>query len=362
MGQVFGLYTLIRANRIRSRFLLAGLFLLVYVLAFAGALFAEAVSHNYALQTLLQLAWRDTLAAAPFVTLGTLAWIFVARRWHQKMIDLVTGAHPVTRQEEPRLYNLLENLCISRGLPMPRLEILDTPALNAFATGLTPAQYSITVTTGLREALDDQEMEAVLAHELTHIRNEDVNLMVTAMVIAGVVAFFAEFFFRIGIRTRWSGGGSRSSDRDDDKKGTGGAFLAIIIAAALIAVAWFLSQAIKFALSRTREFMADAGAVELTKNPDAMISALLKIDGRGEIETAPSGVMEMCLDNPRSGFADLFATHPPIAARVESLVRNAGGHLPDPAAPALDHEPAGGPWGPPADELPHASPWGPRPG
>ncbi len=117
------------------------------------------------------------------------------------MIDALTGGREVTREEQPRLYNLLENLCISRGIPMPKLKVMESDALNAFATGLNEQQYSITVTTGLVKALDNDEIEAVLGHELTHIRNGDVRMMVIAVIIAGVVAFFAELFFRMFFRS-----------------------------------------------------------------------------------------------------------------------------------------------------------------
>ena len=127
---------------------------------------------------------------------------------------------------------------------------------------------------------------------------------------------------------RWGGGG-RSSSGDSDR-GKGGGGVAIVIAIALVAVAWLLSVVIRFALSRKREYLADAGSVELTKDPDAMISALRKIEGRGELEGATSAVMEMCIDNPREGFADLFATHPSIESRVAALVQFAGGHDPGP--------------------------------
>ena len=242
---------------------------------------------------------------------------------------MVTGGRDVTRQEEPRLYNLLENLCISRGIPMPKLKVMEDTSLNAFASGMNEKQYAVTVTTGLINALDDAEIEAVLGHELTHIRNGDVRMLVIAVIIAGVISFFAEFFFRTFFYSR--GGWGRSSSSDSDR-GKGGAGFAIVIAIALIAVAWFLSVVIRFALSRKREFLADAGAVELTKNPDAMISALRKIENRGELHAATSAVMEMCVDNPREGFADLFATHPPVDSRVDALVRFAGGHDPGPLA------------------------------
>src|SRR5262249_8056273 len=183
--------------------------------------------------------------------------------------------------------NLLENLCISRGITTPKLKAIEDDSLNAFATGMNDKQYSITVTSGLINALNDAEIESVLGHELTHIRNGDVRMLVIAVIIAGVIAFFAELIFRLLFQGdfSWRGGG--------DRKGAG---VAMLIAILLIAVAWMLSIVIRFALSRKREYLADAGSVELTKNPDAMISALRKIEGRGELPGATSAVMEMCID------------------------------------------------------------------
>jgi heat shock protein HtpX len=338
MEHAYGLYTHIQSNRRRSILLLAGLFFLVYVLVFAGALTAEALSYDAGIEWLLRRAWYDTVKAAPFATVGTALWIWIAYKFHQSMIDAVTGGQEVTRAEQPRLYNLLENLSISRGIPMPKLKVMESPALNAFATGMNEKQYSITVTSGLLASLDDAEVESVLGHELTHIRNGDVRMMVIAVIIAGVIGFFAEMFFRILFNWGGSWRSSRSSSSDGDSKGKGGFILAIVIAVVLIAVAWALSLMIRLALSRRREYLADAGSVELTKNPDAMIAALRKIENRGELEGATSAVMEMCVDNPREGFADLFATHPPVDARVAALVRYAGGHDPGPlAVPQFDN-------------------------
>lgn len=359
----YGLYTHIRANRRRSVALLIGLFVLVYLMTFAGALLGRAFTLEAPLDMLAALAGSDTIAASPFVTAGTAVWILFAYRFHQSLIDALTGGREVTRVEQPRLYNLLENLCISRGIAMPKLKVMDSPALNAFATGLNQKQYSITVTSGLLQRLDDAETEAVLAHELTHIRNGDVRMMVIAVVIAGVISFVAELFFRVMFRSgvRWSGGGGSSGNR----KGGGGAGAAILIAVVIIAVAWGLSIVIRFALSRTREYLADAGAVELTKNPDAMITALRKIEGRGELPGVTSSVMEMCVDNPREGFADMFATHPSIDSRVEALVRNAGGRDPGPLVLA-DPDDAGetprieqAPRESPPPPAPRPGPWNP---
>jgi heat shock protein HtpX len=378
----YGLYTHIQSNKRRSIALLIGLFFLVYVLVFAGALVAEAMTQDAPLDYLLSAARYDFILALPWATLGTVLWILIAYKFHQSMIDAVTGGREITRQDEPRLYNLLENLCISRGIPTPKLKIIDDDVLNAFATGLNQKQYSITVTRGLLRALNDAEIESVLGHELTHIRNGDVRMLVIAVVIAGVISFFGEMVFRIFFQNMYWGGGRRS--RDDGKGG--GAGIAIVIAFALIAVAWLLSIVIRFALSRQREYLADAGSVELTKNPDAMISALRKIEGRGELPRANSAVMEMCIDNPRTDFTDLFATHPPVEKRVAVLVKLAGGHDPGPLAlpppgeiMADDSEqPPDGPWGsgdsagdprrflpdhPPVDLGPRKrrwGPWGPR--
>src|SRR3978361_1181382 len=193
----YGLYTHIASNKFRSMLLLAGLFLLIYVLVYAGGLIAEVViDSDRSVDYYLKAAMRDLLTAFPYATTGAALWIVIAYFFHQNMIDAVTGGEDVTRQQQPRLYNLLENLCISRGIPMPKLKMMESDARNAFATGLNPRQYAITVTSGLMKALNDQEIEAVLGHELTHIRNGDVQLMVIAVVIAGVDGFFTQVFFR----------------------------------------------------------------------------------------------------------------------------------------------------------------------
>jgi heat shock protein HtpX len=351
----YGLYSHIQSNRRRSIALLLGLFFLVYLLVYAGALTAEALSVNADVDTLLRLAWRDLIAAAPLATLGTALWVVIAYYFHQNMIDAITGGREVSRTEQPRLYNILENLCISRGITMPKLKVMDSDALNAFATGMNGRQYSITVTSGLLNVLDDAEIESVLGHELTHIRNGDVRMMVIAVIIAGAISFFAELFFRM-----WFYGGFRGPRSSDDRRG--GAALAILIAIGLIVVAYVLSFIIRLALSRSRELLADAGSVELTKNPDAMISALRKIEGRGELPGATSAVMEMCIDNPRQGFGELFDTHPSVETRVAALVKFAGGH--DRGPIALPSSPRGvddddsaesGPW----SAAPQSGPWNP---
>jgi heat shock protein HtpX len=383
----YGLYTHIQSNKFRSMLLLAGLFLLVYVIVYAGALIIEVLNNaGGPVDYYLRVALSDVIHTLPFSTGAAALWIVIAYFFHQKIIDAVTGGEDVTRQQEPRLYNLLENLCISRGIPMPKLKIVESDALNAYATGLNQRQYSVTVTRGLLNALNDQEIESVLGHELTHIRNGDVQMMVIAVIIAGVVGFFAELLFRgffnfggyggwgSGGSSSWSSSSSSSSSSSEggssDRKGSGGgAIFVIIIAVALIALAWLLSQLVRLALSRSRELLADAGSVELTKNPDAMISALRKIEGRGELPGATSAVMELCLDNPREGFSDLFATHPSVESRVHALVKYAGGHDPGPLALSAPNDQPdapeqgqipppvpSGPWGANPDGAPQGGP------
>src|SRR5215471_8321041 len=379
----YGLYSHIQSNRRRSIALLIGLFFLVYVLVYAGALLAAALSLDTDLNTLMRIAWFDLIKAAPFATIGAAAWIVIAYYFNQNMIDAVTGGREIQRGDDPRLYTILENLCISRGIPTPKLKVIESDALNAFATGMNAKQYSITVTTGLLDRLDDAEIESVLGHELTHVRNGDVRMMVVAVIIVGVVSFFAELVFRLWFYNGWSFRGSRS----DERRG-GGAGLAVLVAIGLLVVAYLLSFLIRLALSRSREFLADAGSVELTKNPDAMISALRKIEGRGELPGATSAVMEMCIDNPREGFGELFDTHPSVERRITAMIKFAGGHDPGPLAlpPAADDDDdQSGPWEsaeqqtdtetskesdarddrgpwsqPPAEPAPAPGPWGPH--
>jgi heat shock protein HtpX len=253
-----------------------------------------------------------------FVAAGV--WFVIAYFGNQVMIDLMTGARKVERRSEPELYNLLENLAISRGIRTPTLRVIDSDSLNAFATGLHEGRYSVTVTRGLVRTLDRDELEAVLAHELTHILSKDVRTMVIASIFAGIVSVIAELVFR-GLF--YAGGG-----RGKDNKNAGPL---ILIGLAFAAVGFALAIVIRMMLSRTREYVADAGAVDLTRNPDAMISALRKIEGRSSIR-APDEVQQMFLDNQPDGrgLEGLFASHPPIQKRIEALVTFAGGRDPGP--------------------------------
>ena len=347
MGAV-GLQTYIWNNNIKSTLLLLGfpLLLLAMVYAFVLLLMGFGYLPSDVAPGALMLQF------APMAIGAAALWFVIAYFSYQSIIDLSTGAHPVSRQELPRVYNLLENLAISRGMKTPTLRLVETDAMNAFATGLHEGQYSVTVTTGLLDALDDRELEAVLAHEMTHVINRDVRLMVIASIFAGVITLLAQIIYRSIMWSSWSGG---------DRRRRSGAGLFIIVALAIAAVGWVLALVIKMAISRRREFVADAGAVELTKNPDAMISALQKISGHSQLH-APSSVRSMFLDDDE-GVMSLFATHPPISKRIEALVRFAGGVAKEPvlAAPAA---PSAAPIEPHPDAplTGEEGPWGRRRG
>ena len=349
MGGAYGLQTHIWNNNWKTVLLMAGFPVLLLLLTYALFLgFAGFAGYSTGPDPVAgYFIWAgDALAQAwPFAIAGAILWFGIAYAFYQNIIDAATGAKKVERTVEPKLYNLLENLCISRGITMPALRIMETDALNAFATGLHKGQYSITVTRGLMNTLNDEELEAVLAHELTHIRNADVRLLIIAVIFVGIFSFVGEMGFR-SLRFGGASGGSRRSSGGRDSGG--GAAIAIIVAIVIIAIAYALAIVIRFALSRRREYLADAGAVELTKNPDAMISALQKISGNAVVASAPSEVREMFIENPHSDFASIFATHPPIEKRIEALAKFAGGRVEAPAAPAA--APASsfgkrGPWG-----------------
>jgi heat shock protein HtpX len=316
----YGLQTHIWNNNLKSVVLLAGFPLLLLILMYALCVGYVAVAVEFtSVEEGLLLARDQLLRIWPFAFLAAGVWFLIAWSAHQALINMSTGAKPVTRAEAPELYNLLENLCISRGVPMPKLSIIDTPAMNAFASGISEKTYAITLTRGLVDNLTKREIEAVMAHELTHIRNRDVRLLIIAVIFVGIFSFFGELIFRNIFRTGVRVGG-HSSGRKGDSRGGG---ILILVAVALIVIAYILAMVIRFALSQKREYLADAGAVDLTRDPDAMISALRKISGRSEMD-APAEVRQMMLDN-KSDFAGLFATHPSIEKRITALRNYAGG-------------------------------------
>ncbi len=316
----FGLQTHIWNNNLKSVLLLAGFPLLLLLLMYGLSVGFVAVTTDFSnVEEGLLLAFENMQRIWPFAFLGAGVWFAIAWFSHQAIIEASVGAKSLSRKEAPDLYNLLENLCISQGMAMPRLNVIESPALNAFASGVSDKSYKITVTRGLIDALERDEVEAVLAHELTHIQNRDVRLLIIAVIFVGIFSFFGELLFdglfRRGVRI---GGHSRS--RNGDSRGGG---ILILIAVALIVIAYLLALVIRFSLSQKREYLADAGAAELTRNPDAMIRALQKISGHSEVK-APGNVQQMMVENTVR-FAGVFATHPSIDKRIEALREFAGG-------------------------------------
>ncbi len=265
----------------------------------------------------------------PLVVTAVVIWFIVAWFFHSSMIRSLSRSHPVSRQEEPELYNLLENLCISQGIPMPHLEIIETHARNAFASGIHQQSYAVTVTRGLMNSLSKDELEAVLAHELTHIENRDVRLLIVTIIFTGLFGFLAQLVWN---NIRYSM--FYSSNRRDNK----GILLVIFATAAALWIGYLASLLMRFALSRRREYMADAGAVEMTKNPEAMMSALMRIAGRDRIPGVGDDVAMMCIENHKS-FLGIFATHPPIEKRIRAISEVTGTPVPDQASlPPIERE------------------------
>ena len=334
MGAV-GLQTHIWANNTRSILLLAAFpVLMIFIiyglqLVLMGFGFLPGTGKGLGDDMALAASWLGGTIPLAFIVAAI--WFAISYFGSQTLIDLMTGARKVERKSEPDLYNLLENLAISRGLRTPTLRVIDNDSLNAFATGLHEGQYSITVTRGLLATLTRDELEAVLAHELTHVINKDVRTMVIASIFAGIISVIAELVFRGLFYTR--GGGRR-----DNKN----ALPLILIGLAFAAVGFALAIVIRMMLSRTREYVADAGAVELTKNPDAMISALRKVEGRSSLK-GPDELQQLFLDNQPDGVGleGLFASHPPIQKRVDALVKFGGGRDPGPWSGTTGEAPAG---------------------
>jgi heat shock protein HtpX len=261
------------------------------------------------------LAIAAVLQYWPLVTGVAAVWLLLGYFFNGAMIRAATAARAVERGEAPKLYNLLENLCISRGLRTPRLYIIDGDEMNAFASGIDEKSYSITVTRGLVETLDNAELEAVLGHELTHIINRDVRLLIVTVVFTGMLSFIAQMLWR-SLRFA-SYGRSRSRNQGN------AAFVMMLVAAVMMAAGYMLALLLRLALSRRREYLADAGSVELTKNPEALISALRKISGHADVPHVPPEVQQLFIENPPSAFG-LFDTHPPIEDRIRVL-REIGG-------------------------------------
>jgi heat shock protein HtpX len=258
---------------------------------------------------------------APWLIGGVLIWFLIAWYANTSMIRRATGAKPLERKENKRVYNLVENLCITAGMRTPKINIIEDDSLNAFASGINEKSYTVTLSRGIINKLNDEELEGVIAHEISHIRNKDVRLLIVSIIFVGIFAFLVEILLRSFFYSGMTRGRGRGRGSD---KGRG---IGMLIALALAIAGFIITSLFRFAISRKREYMADAGAAQLTKRPGALASALRKVSQNSRIEAVTrKDVAQLFIDNPReqkkdlfSFFNGLFATHPPIEKRISVL-------------------------------------------
>jgi heat shock protein HtpX len=305
--QYIGLDKQIRKNNFNSTLLLIAFPALLLGMFYVIFLFANQQDAGLSQQQFLQII--------PYVLAAVGIWFLIAWAGHSTFIKLATGSKTLERTENKRVYNLVENLCISQGMKMPKVFVIEDDSLNAFASGISEGSYSVSLSRGMINKLDDEELEGVIAHELTHIRNRDVRLLIVSIIFVGIFSFLAEMAFR---SLRFSG--KKSSK---DSKGSGAIILVAIV---VTAIAYFISLLLRFGISRKREYLADAGAAEMTKKPYALANALRKISGDPLIEAVESrDVAQLFIDNPKpsthksASWDNMFSTHPPIDKRIELL-------------------------------------------
>lgn len=293
------MYQQIDANRRRSA-LLIGVF--IGVLAAVGYVYGLLTDTGYS-------GLVFALIISVFMSLTS--WFA-----GDKLILWTSGAEEIkTKEQLPYVWNMVENLSITAGIPRPRIYLIQDEAMNAFATGRDPQHASVAVTTGIVQALENEELEGVIAHELSHIKNADVRIMMLAAVLVGAITLLGDFF----IRGLW---GRRGGDRDKSGLGTIGLVVGIIF----IVLSPLIGQLIQLAISRRREYLADASGALLTRYPEGLARALEKIaQANIPVERASSATAHLWIANPfkpgaaRSFFSNLFSTHPPIEERIRSL-------------------------------------------
>jgi heat shock protein HtpX len=346
-----------RANRRATRVLLAGSVFLVAVLVWIAA------------GWFLQEAALDPLIAIPVVVVGTVVGIgatFLAYRSGPALALRAAKAQPVSRAQAPELHNLLDEVCVSAGISgtKPKLYVVHDPAPNAFATGLKLEDSHIAVTTGLIERLPRYELRAVIAHEVAHIVNDDIRAVTVAVATAGVVALLADVL----ARSLWFGGGRGGARRGGGRSDNAGVAQLIFLVLGILAIilAPIAAQLIRFAVSRQREYLADATAAEVLRDPQSMVNALRRIDGdKTELQRFEAATAHLWFEEPNetrgqdrtAKLARRFATHPSMRERIERLASlNAGTVRVD--APL---RPVAPPTAPPGPSVPPPPPSG-RPG
>ncbi len=262
------------------------------------------------------------LSALPWVVGGVAVWFLIAYFANASMVKASVGAHSLERRDNPRVYNIVENLCMTCGMDMPKINVVDDPQLNAFASGINKGSYAVTVTSGLLNLLNDEELAGVIGHELTHIRNKDTRLLITSIIFVGIVSTIMSIVVRMMYYNFLFSGGNRSRNNN-------GASVIIVMVVGIVCciIAYIFTLMTRFAISRKREYMADAGGAELCGNPLALASALRKISGNpGLNDVKREDVAQLFIMRPKEvasgimGFMNsLFSTHPDPEKRIAIL-------------------------------------------
>jgi len=303
-----GIQTQQSRNNTRSVMLLVLFPVIILVLTMVFMLVMSwLVIEDFPDYTVWEIASALFVSALPWV-LGVVGiWFLLAYLFNASIIKRAVHSRPLERKDNKRVYNIVENLCMAQGMEMPKVNVIDDTSLNAFASGINRKTYAVTLTTGIIDELDDKELEGVIAHELSHIRNRDVRLLIVSIVFVGIFSLIMWGAIRAIPRIR----GKNSMP----------VVVMLLAVAALAAIGSFCSSMTKFAISRKREFMADAGAAEMTRDPLALASALRKISGNCEVESVKrADVAQLFIEHAaKGGKKGLFSTHPPIQKRIELL-------------------------------------------
>jgi len=313
-----GIKTQQRRNNMRSvvlLFLFPGLVILLTF--FFSFVFSFWESLEYANYDVMRNSINMTKSLIPLILAGVIIWFSIAYFTNVSIINKATSAKPLERRENKRIYNLVENLCMTQGMQMPKVQVIEDSSLNAYASGINNKSFTVTLSRGIIEKLDDDELEAVIAHELSHIKNRDVRLLIVSIVFVGVFSMIAQIAIRMVSFSSFRGG--------KNSKNNGAIILLIAFLVAI--VGYFFASLMRFAISRKREYLADAGAAEMTRNPMALAGALRKISNDPAIEAVTrDDVAQLFIEHPLekkkktfSGLSSLFATHPPISKRIEVL-------------------------------------------
>ena len=329
--QYVGIHTQQVRNNMKSMLLLF-LFpciILGMVYAFLAFMNMQEVPDGYqsSHMTLDAMATNEAfLMALPWVVGIVGIWFMISYFTNASMVRHATGARPLERRENPRVYNIVENLTMTCGMPMPKINVIDDPQLNAFASGIDEKSYTVTVTTGICDRLNDDELAGVIGHELTHIRNRDTRLLIVSIIFVGIMSTVLSLAIRLLWNTFIYGGGNRRTSRDSKNGGTS-VIVVMLVAIVLAAVAYFFTLLTRFAISRKREYMADAGGAELCGNPLALASALRKISndpGLGQVDR--EDVAQLFIVRPHAFASEftnmmskLFSTHPSTESRIAYL-------------------------------------------